>query len=428
MIELEYYIYLLSSYITLPFIGAMTAITIVLTLLLLRTKIEKKGLLLVGILYCLALFYFSTFTRASYQEYLIRPIPFWSYYAAFTIPDWYLLIQNGLNILLFFPIGFFLSISFSKKKAFKLGILYCLLIEISQFILQRGYFDVDDILHNGIGLVLGILCWEWVKKLLKQEKYVLTRYDFNRGEEPIKIFMMSDLHEFKVDHYLKEIEKQKPDLILLVGDVLERREGHKHQKKSEYKGNWFFYRLAWFIDDVLEFFFGTQDRKSEYSFQFLEQARKLAPIIYSRGNHERDMLESDFAFLREKDILFLDNQDTIVEIKGRKIRIGGLSTNIDSLWLESYSKKPGYKILMMHHPEYYEELPCLQSFDLVLSGHAHGGQIRIADQGLFSPGQGLLPKITKGLYFGNHVVSTGCTNTSLIPRIGNPKEVVYIEI
>lgn len=64
----------------------------------------------------------------------------------------------------------------------------------------------------------------------------------------------------------------------------------------------------------------------------------------------------------------------------------------------------------------------------MLSGHAHGGQIRILGRGVFSPGQGLFPKYTKGIYEGRLVVSAGCSNTASIPRWGNPCEVVAIRL
>ena len=91
---------------------------------------------------------------------------------------------------------------------------------------------------------------------------------------------------------------------------------------------------------------------------------------------------------------------------------------------------------MCHHPEYWcMQPPMLKDhpIDLVLSGHAHGGQIRLFGQGLFAPGQGLLPRYTGGLYEGPHgnmIVSRGLANTAPppIPRLFNPREVVTIRL
>lgn len=64
--------------------------------------------------------------------------------------------------------------------------------------------------------------------------------------------------------------------------------------------------------------------------------------------------------------------------------------------------------------------------DLILSGHYHGGQIAIGNRGVYVSGQGLFPKYTGGCYDNKLVVSKGLYNTSWIPRIGNPEELVYV--
>jgi predicted MPP superfamily phosphohydrolase len=115
---------------------------------------------------------------------------------------------------------------------------------------------------------------------------------------------------------------------------------------------------------------------------------------------------------------------------------------------------PGYRILLCHHPEYrdrYLRKLSAQSdgrgvpsagrndqaenldIDLILSGHAHGGQWRLYNPfkrqwiGVFAPGQGLWPRWTKGVYEGRLVVSAGLSNTVSVPRLFNPTEIVYIE-
>ena len=94
-------------------------------------------------------------------------------------------------------------------------------------------------------------------------------------------------------------------------------------------------------------------------------------------------------------------------------------------WLEEYCSAPGYHVLLSHHPEYYPLIP--DSIDLILSGHAHGGQWRFFGHGVWSPGQGWWPRYTKGVYENRLVVSAGLSNTTWIPRLFNPTEVVYIE-
>ena len=103
-------------------------------------------------------------------------------------------------------------------------------------------------------------------------------------------------------------------------------------------------------------------------------------------------------------------------------------------WLDQFSKLSGYKVLLSHHPEYYDQIdsvhvapetPSTPSVDLLLCGHTHGGQWRLFNRGLFAPGQGFFPKYSKGEY-GRMVISAGLTNTTWIPRINNPTEIVYI--
>jgi predicted MPP superfamily phosphohydrolase len=94
----------------------------------------------------------------------------------------------------------------------------------------------------------------------------------------------------------------------------------------------------------------------------------------------------------------------------------------DTEWLKDCPD--GYKILLSHHPEYY---PLIEPYaDLILSGHAHGGQFRLFGRGLFAPGQGFLPRYSKGMY-GKMCVSAGLTNTTWVPRINNPTELVIVE-
>ena len=77
----------------------------------------------------------------------------------------------------------------------------------------------------------------------------------------------------------------------------------------------------------------------------------------------------------------------------------------------------------------YRRCAADREIDLTLSGHAHGGQIRLFGQGLYAPGQGVFPRLTGGFYDGGRLlVSRGMTNTVRIPRIGNPCELVMIEI
>ena len=86
------------------------------------------------------------------------------------------------------------------------------------------------------------------------------------------------------------------------------------------------------------------------------------------------------------------------------------------------------KVLICHHPEYYPKYLKDMPIDIIVSGHAHGGQWRFFGRGVFAPGQGLFPKYTSGVYDGRLVVSRGLKKTIIPPRIFNPREVVIIDV
>ncbi len=177
---------------------------------------------------------------------------------------------------------------------------------------------------------------------------------------------------------------------------------------------------------------------------------ELAPTFLSLGNHESALREEDWRLIRETGVTVLDNQWT----RHGSLWIGGLTSHyvlnlrayrkahpafdpyarrhLDPNWsrlkdpdLSWLSPVPeGYTVLLSHHPEYYPLLPPL---DLVLSAHAHGGQIRLFGRGLYAPGQGWFPRYTSGVHDGRLVISRGLTNTARVPRLWNPTEIVYIE-
>ena len=86
---------------------------------------------------------------------------------------------------------------------------------------------------------------------------------------------------------------------------------------------------------------------------------------------------------------------------------------------------------MCHKPDMYVDLLKESGVDLTLSGHTHGGQVRIGKKGMgfFVPGQGLFGRYAHGSFFdGKLIVSAGCANTVACPRFFNPRELVMIEV
>jgi len=91
--------------------------------------------------------------------------------------------------------------------------------------------------------------------------------------------------------------------------------------------------------------------------------------------------------------------------------------------------QPGFRLLMCHHSEYFRKHVAPFDIDLTVSGHAHGGQVRIGRQGLYAPGQGILPRWTSGFYFSDRLlVSRGLTNATWAPRINCGCELILLHL
>ncbi len=170
-------------------------------------------------------------------------------------------------------------------------------------------------------------------------------------------------------------------------------------------------------------------------WEFLRRCSSAAPTVLALGNHERYTGPQQLRAINRTGVTVLNN----TAARLGPLRLGGLtsgyfgpkrhSSEPDLDWLEEFSGEPGYKVLLCHHPEYYPRYIRERPIQLVLSGHAHGGQIRLAGRGLYAPGQGILPKYTAGGYENRLVVSPGVTNTvRLIPRLGNPRQLVVIRL
>lgn len=233
----------------------------------------------------------------------------------------------------------------------------------------------------------------------------IQRYSLKgRLSEPCRIALIADLHDRDGSAVLGSMKHEKPDIIAIAGDLTNNFPGTK-----------------------------------EGFPPFLSACAAIAPTFYSLGNHEFSFTEEDLALARQSGaVLLLDEYASL-----GPLCIGGLTSQTRPArlshrrktvpprldWLSDFERQPGYKLLINHHPEYYRPYLRERNIDLILSGHAHGGQIRIFGRGLFAPGQGILPKYTHGLHDGRLIVSAGLANTvRFLPRWGNPTELVYIAI
>ena len=265
-------------------------------------------------------------------------------------------------------------------------------------------------------------------------KPVVTEYEVfsERVRKPLKIALVADLHERRAIDILNLLRAQNPDLTVVAGDTLER---YRERYQSTVKRR--FNPIRWLIVNIIYYvnlFFmllrpkrSKPDTKNAYSF--LRQAADIAPVFLSLGNHEEELMCEDREFFRNNGIHCLDNEEAEAVVNSNFMLIGGLSDEYDEEWLSSFAQKDELRLLLCHNPNYYETLKIKDTdIDLIVSGHNHGGQIRIFSMGVAGAGGKLFPKYDKGIYDGRMVVSAGCSNTAAIPRINNPRELVIIHL
>lgn len=231
----------------------------------------------------------------------------------------------------------------------------------------------------------------------------VTTYEKNSAKVrmPYNIVMLSDMHNKPFQKVVAEVSKLNPDVILVVGDIVDR-----HRKT---------YKRA---------------------VPFLRALAEVAPTYFSYGNHEIKFPKVAPEEITATGVVLLDND----YIQFGDLLLGGHTPYTGFGWLSEFEAAEGYKILMNHHPEYFIKEPegrkkftgnpglkDHEGLDLILSGHAHGGQWRFFNRGVLAPGQGFMAKYVHGEY-GNMIVSAGLANTAapLIPRFFNPREIVRI--
>lgn len=249
---------------------------------------------------------------------------------------------------------------------------------------------------------------------MKQTFYTLDKGSFPRHA---RFALVADLHAGDPKRVTEALAEIDPDYILLAGDILEALDG-------------------------------SCDEKNRQAFEIFEHCADIAPSFYTTGNHEDGGVHSgsrkwkknqgmdrrytceNVDRIRSSGVHFL--MDDYVVKDG--IAFGGLASGLilkDGKpcldFLSKFAKADKPKVLICHHPEYYEPYIRELDIDLTVSGHAHGGQWRLFGRGVYAPGQGLFPKYTSGVHEERLVISRGLKK-SLIPRFFNPREIVIIDI
>ena len=268
--------------------------------------------------------------------------------------------------------------------------------------MTRKKFIIISALVSAFALALPFVCNE----KLEESFYSLTT---DKLSSPARIAFISDLHNTLYGRDMSEItsslERFKPDIVLLGGD---------------------FFDYVW----------GEPN-----SVRLARILPERYPCFYALGNHEfkrsqQDIIKKEMSALG---ITVLDGKFADFRTGESTIRIHGIDGGFYKEQLKTCVNAilpDAYNILLNHYPEEFPELSKL-GFDLILSGHAHGGQWRfppVLPNGVISPGEGIFPHYTGGLYYENGsqmLVSRGlqrCPRDIIIPRVFNRPEIVFITI
>lgn len=230
-----------------------------------------------------------------------------------------------------------------------------------------------------------------------------------------RIVHLSDFHNKNFGSRLSgKIEELSPDIIVVTGDIID--------------------------------FYSTN---VSIAAEFIESIRSIAPIYYVTGNHESRMPEEYESLRTEMEsmgVCVLDSRSAVIEKNGAEICLAGIDDPnffgseilgeneiLFNEMLDSLKKQAGERvgILLSHRPEKLDAYAeC--GFDLVFSGHAHGGQVRLPFVGgLFAPAQGFFPEYTQGIYESGNtqmIVSRGLGNSLFPLRIFNRPEIVVCDL
>ena len=250
--------------------------------------------------------------------------------------------------------------------------------------------------------------------------------------KPVRIVLLSDFHSSsygKGQQVLTDaIDAQSPDVILLAGDIAEDVRPHEHTR------------------------------------ELLSAIGEKYPCFYVTGNHEEWSGDPDKIkeLVRSCGVTVLEGDSVIFGAEERQIRISGVDNSIPALQISQCCQETGdgiFTVLMSHRPDHVD-IYSDNGFDLVVCGHAHGGQVLIPWfdngekliessgvifksahgkggssvllNGLYAPNQGAFPKYAGGEYLladgsAEMIVSRGlCKN--ILPRVFDPPEVVVIDL
>lgn len=228
----------------------------------------------------------------------------------------------------------------------------------------------------------------------------------------VRLAVVTDFHSSdNADDVVAMVASCAPDAVLMVGDM--------------------------FDDD-------TANRPTERTLSLMRQLSAQYPCYYVSGNHEAWTGEMDALYQQteEAGVTVLRMSSGVLTVRGQRIALCGIPDPYEMVFsgapdteeqlrqaLEDVDSAD-FTVLLAHRPELlakYAQFP----LDLVVSGHAHGGQVRIPGvlNGLYAPNQGWFPKLAGGAYTQGGttlIVSRGLAVRTRLPRIFNRPEVVLV--
>lgn len=263
-------------------------------------------------------------------------------------------------------------------------------------------------------LILLIVIIAWGNKAIEINTYQISSKKISDNFDSFRIAQISDLHNAEIGEdnkkLVSKLKSTNPDIIVITGDLIDSR-----------------------TPDV------------DTAIGFVEEAVKIAPCYYVNGNHEARVMteyEDLKTKLSELGVYILENKKMEIEKGSETINIAGINDPVfyadivrPQLTEASIEHVKGnnenFTILLSHRPEMFD-LYAEYDFDLVFSGHAHGGQFRLPFiGGLYAPHQGAFPQFDSGLYTKNDtnmILSRGIGNSLFPFRINNRPEIILVEL
>ena len=272
------------------------------------------------------------------------------------------------------------------------------------------------IFSNVILLLVLLIIWiVWANTALEVNTFTVKSKDLPASFNGYRIAHISDLHNAEIgdenSKLLSAIKSSNPDIIAVTGDLID-----------------------------------SNKTDIEIALRFMAKAVEIAPCYYVTGNHESYMLEYNTLRngLINSGVTVLENENISISKSEEAIELLGVNdpefktdysldnaATINNVLSDLKSDKESFTLLLSHRPELFD-VYVNNDIDLILSGHAHGGQFRLPFVGgLVAPNQGVFPKYDAGLFSENEtnmIVSKGIGNSIIPVRFNNRPELVLIEL